>query len=221
MKGFERNERISRKRKMGLACAGAAGAAVAASTDAHADIISSGTVDQAINATTAPFTNPFYLDIDGDSSAEFEFIWNVSKSGPGWPSVAAQKAGASWGTLNILDQSKAVRRLSSGELFDSNSGPFDASLEGLDLGGEWLIGSPGYMGITLDVSGLQHFGWIEVTPISTSEVVLNRWAWEDQPGVGIQAGTSAAVPEPSSGILVGLLAVVGFSRFRRRRNAGA
>ena len=63
-----------------------------------------------------------------------------------------------------------------------------------------------------------HYGWLEVTWDSTTQVFeLLGGAFEDVAGVGIEAGAVAAVPEPS-GVLgtMGVLAAGAFVRRRRR-----
>ena len=86
-------------------------------------------------------------------------------------------------------------------------------------GGNWDAagGDLGYVGVAFQTTfgGDAHYGWIEVTSVSSTEIVINQWAYEDQPGVGIAAG-AGRVPEPSTAVLLGVLGVGALSRRRRR-----
>ncbi|QDU72512.1 PEP-CTERM sorting domain-containing protein [Mucisphaera calidilacus] len=72
-----------------------------------------------------------------------------------------------------------------------------------------------FIGIGFPIAGVNHFGWIRVTiDNAAGRFIINDWAYEDQPGVGIAAG--AGIPEPSA---LGLLAAgaLGLAGYRGRR----
>ncbi len=76
----------------------------------------------------------------------------------------------------------------------------------------------GYAGLRF-TKGLDIFyGWmqIQVTNSDNSAIqgVLIDWAYQDSPGIGIQAG-AIAIPEPSTYCMA--LAGLGYTMFRRRR----
>ena len=65
-----------------------------------------------------------------------------------------------------------------------------------------------------------HYGWLEVTWDSTSGIFeILSGAYEDVPGVGIQAGAVAAVPEPAGAL--GTLGLLSAGMFLRRRKRAA
>ena len=196
-------------RRLGLAGAGAA--AAIATSSAEAGIISSGVVDQVVN----PGATPFNLDIDGDSNFEFQFSASTSKSGVrvDSPEVGSEYLRTGFSEVDKLAANDAI---GLGGLFSdgfgqiaTNGGP-----------GEWVSPYPdsGFMGVTFDLSGNTHYGWIEITANSASEIVLNQWAYEDVADAGILAGDTGtpAVPIPGMGLLFAVAAGgVVMKRFKR------
>ena len=76
-------------------------------------------------------------------------------------------------------------------------------------------GGIAYLGVEFEISGATHYGWLEIESASQfTQVLVHRWAYESEPGIGIVAG----VPEPGSGLLVLLSIALAF--FRRRRTVG-
>lgn len=78
----------------------------------------------------------------------------------------------------------------------------------------------GYLGVRFNIGTAEHFAWMRLTvepQTSTNPraITVHEWAYENVPGVGIEAG---AVPEPSA---LGLLALgsVGLAARRRRKVA--
>lgn len=207
---------------MGLACV-AAGSAVAAG-EADADVITSGVVDQ----TFSTIATPFDLDLNSDSVIDYTFIATSTSKGD-FLRVQSQNDNR-FLTLG----GKLPVRLSADELID-NSRSFGASgsLSTSIGAANWEAPFPtsGFMGVRLSTTdkgtGItsEFFGWIEITATSDSEAVVNQWAFEDQAGVGILAGSTtslatAAVPEPST---AAFLAAAGMGylarRFLRNRKA--
>ncbi len=64
-----------------------------------------------------------------------------------------------------------------------------------------------------------NYGWLEVLWNGTDEWQILSGAYEDQPGVSIPAGATAAVPEPGTWAAAALLAGgAAFARWRKRRD---
>jgi hypothetical protein len=93
-----------------------------------------------------------------------------------------------------------------------------------DTDGEFY-NSTGYAGLRF-TKGLDIFyGWmqIQVTNSDNNAIqgVLIDWAYQDSPGIGIQAG-AVAIPEPSTyGIILGGLVLAGAAVRRRKRSSAA
>ena len=65
-----------------------------------------------------------------------------------------------------------------------------------------FTGGLDYLGVEFEISGATHYGWLEIESASQfTRVLVHRWAYESEPGIGIIAG----IPEPGSGVL-GVLA---------------
>jgi hypothetical protein len=212
MIGFERRPSSRRTRNLGMVGVGAAGMALAASS-AEAAIISSGVVDVVVNEITANSPG-IDLDIDGNSSVDFNFTSLSGKAGGAMDAYGENGAGfvGGAGTIDNLPVNELVNADD-----EYNSGAFMTHGQQLE---SW--NSPndhGYLGVSFLIDGSTHYGWVEVTANSTLEIVLNQWAYEDTPTNGILTG---AVPEPTTGflMLLGLfLAGMGL-RFGRRRRRG-
>lgn len=82
----------------------------------------------------------------------------------------------------------------------------------------------GYLGVSFDVDGSTHYGWIEMSHDSTrpdplnNSLMIHGWAWETEADTPIAAGV---IPEPSTGILtmVGSLSLLLITRSRRNGKA--
>jgi hypothetical protein len=135
--------------------------------------------------------------------------------GGGWPLDAGTEISAS---LIIPGPVEVVWDSSEASLF-SYSYPSDA--EDVFYGGAFPHRDPGYLGISFEVDGSTHYGWIEFShdrtrpdPLNNS-LMIHGWAYETTPGASITAGV---IPEPSTGILtiVGSLGLLLHARSRRR-----
>jgi hypothetical protein len=79
------------------------------------------------------------------------------------------------------------------------------------------FGPNSFMGFT---TADGNYGWLEVTwDSATDEFEILSGAYEDVPGVAIQAGAMAAVPEPAS--VLGTIGLLGGGAFIRRRKVAA
>lgn len=74
----------------------------------------------------------------------------------------------------------------------------------------------GFVGIRFTIGGAVHFGWAEVTGLGSDSAILHAFGYNATPGAGSITGGGAAVPEPSSAILLALGAA-GLATWRRRR----
>jgi hypothetical protein len=177
-------------------------------------------VDQPVNLTPGP--QVFSLDIDGDSNIEFQFSAIRVKGGGNTEAVVANpvEAGSNW----IIASGTDPQQLAANDLIDAG-GTFGGGAFSFIVGdggaGEWNspFPDPGFMGVSFDLAGSTHYGWVEITATGGSSVILNQWAYEDVAGTGIRAGDtgSVAVPEPGTAML--MAAVAGgmlIQRFKRR-----
>ncbi len=49
-------------------------------------------------------------------------------------------------------------------------------------------GPEGFLGVQFDISGETHFGWVQLAGIDSENFILLAYAYEETPGVGIEAG---------------------------------
>ena len=82
---------------------------------------------------------------------------------------------------------------------------------------QFQLGVPGYVGFTFQptIGGDVYYGWASLTIQNTGPGTINSYAYENTPDLGILAGSTVSLPEPSRALLLmlGLLGVV----VRRRR----
>jgi len=91
------------------------------------------------------------------------------------------------------------------------------------FGGGCSIVNTCIYGLSLEISGSTHYGWVQFTEDSSTQSLLG-WAYEDVPGQAIAAGsTGSSVPEPAMLWLFTFgISGIGFSRQIRnmqRRNS--
>ncbi len=65
--------------------------------------------------------------------------------------------------------------------------------------GPWHTVTNGLLGISFEIDGNTHYGWMRMSDVSFSTFIVHDWAYETQPGVGIGAGV---IPEPGTLILL-------------------
>jgi hypothetical protein len=93
-----------------------------------------------------------------------------------------------------------------------------------DSGGPWsFTGGTNYLGFYFGAAGSPQAGWAEIATTAnatTSSFELLSYAYETSPNVAIDAGQTAATPEPSALPLL-VLGGAGLIALRRRRAANA
>lgn len=198
-------DRASRLMKYSLA----AGAAATATGAANAAVQYSGTQNIAI----AQFSSQD-LDLDGDTYNDIllkNYVFGGNYQGatvnfyPG--KVVGFSTGLSYATA-----------LSAGTTIDAaatSGGPFAVSLGYANNPNSQFDNVTGaFIGLEFPINATSHFGWIRVD-IDNAAGTFNivDWAYEDQPGVGIEAG---AVPEPGSLALLAAGAA-GLASIRRKK----
>ena len=74
-----------------------------------------------------------------------------------------------------------------------------------------------YMGMELTLDSQDYYGWFEFTKTGT-DIILNRFAFENTPGASIIVGSAPAIPEASTlGFAGGLFGLIAAAHLRRRR----
>ena len=202
--------RKSSSRKLGL---GAACVAGLVATSAQGAVISSGVVD--IDVFEGSNLN---IDVDGDTVDDY-FFTAITQGKGGGTIVTIQPFDQSFpGTdLYAFDAGGNFDQLSANDAIDGSLN-FVFSPGDFTSSNQWSVGDRGFVGLSLEISGATHYGWIDVTHTTSSTVTVHQWAYEDVAGASISAGdTGAAVPATgTAGLFAGLLGAF-FSRFRRRK----
>jgi hypothetical protein len=170
-------------RALGLATVGAA---VVNAAPASADIVSSGEVN--LPAACEDEISPV-VDLDGDGTDDFNF---PAFKCCVWLSGAIT---AMW----VIDESGSAQRLFAGELIN-NSLPFSPPGSSATLShpsdGNWSEPYPvtGYIGVGLMIDSEVHYGWIEYEAQNSCDGRVVQWAYDDIPGVPIEAGATENCP---------------------------
>jgi len=65
----------------------------------------------------------------------------------------------------------------------------------VDVGGSgpWHRIQYGLLGVSLQINGRTHYGWIRMSDVSQVSFILHDWAYETRPGVPIKAGAKPVV----------------------------
>lgn len=86
------------------------------------------------------------------------------------------------------------------------------------FGGGCSVGNTCIYGLSLDILGSTHYGWVQFSENTSTQSILG-WAYESVAGQSIAAGvTTAQVPEPASIALFGL-GLVSFGFARKKKTA--
>ena len=176
-------------------------------------------------------TNVLDLDLDGDGAADFQLINDGTET-----DVRTLTGNRILGTLGM---SQAIRGSAEGAFIGATPSPsavwtessFTPSPFGIESrpriigcasgGGTTVcfgdfVGTTAFAAVEFQIGGQTHYGWFRVRngPPLTTDIWIDDWAYESEPGVPILAG---AVPEPSVGVL-GLLAAMVLGLKRRGRD---
>jgi len=170
-----------------------------------------------------PDDNTTFFDLNGDGVNDFGFRnYNSTMSlvpAPGSLATATAGGGYQWyGPLNagtmVSEILNAPLSWSSEERYLVSYMMHDPTGEVVGIG-PWLGVDHGLLGVSFDIGGQTHYGWMRMSDVSETAFAVHDWAYETQPGLGINAGV---VPEPSSTFVVACgLGVLGLAEWRRRR----
>jgi len=206
---------ISRLRKSGLnrplAVATISAAAIATS---HALIIYSGEVN-----ITPQVNQPTAINVDSQGGSEFSLS---NFSGKGSFSFSLSTFSTDFDYVAPTSNASILSKLSSSVPISSSS-TFTTSANasiGSENGGQWANGASGYFGFQFNpTASLTLYGWGQLTVSANGQAVtLVDYAYEDT-GASI---STAAIPEPSAYLLVGLcLAIICYRRNRSHRDVVA
>jgi len=196
---------VSRLRKSGIK------RSLAAATFSMAAIMTSPAVIIYSQPNTTVISNVATIDVDANGVTEFllsrasvgpmSFIFTLSKLSPTFDFVSNSTDGQG---LSNLSSSVPVN--SSSIFSTGNSATIQMS-----------SGSSGYFGFQFNPSGTLLYGWGQLSLSSNGDAItLIDYAYENS-GMAIN---TAAVPEPSAYLLVGLgLAAICYQRKRTRKDA--
>jgi hypothetical protein len=197
----------------------AAGAACLAGTGVHGEVI-----QQTLNLDVPLAGGAIGLDLDGDAVDDlivenrtepyYSGSWQVIQT----PTTEAM-TNEIYTVPGIGDFSYATPQ-ASGALIDAAGLTYyftNLSYGGLGPVVPALDAGPILLGFSMDVAGAQHFGWVRLAvDLDTGTYTILETAYEDTPGLGIEAGSLVSIPEPTS---LGMLAAgaAGVGLYRRRR----
>ena len=157
------------------------------------------------------------LDLNGDSLNDFTF--SIGQSG-----ALTSMTVTPLGTSHVADSGGYAALYAPGDLIDASASfvgtPRDLATykAGPGYAGNWPNdGTPGYLGLSFDLSGETYYGWAQVgTNFSSTTLSVYDWAYNDTPATGLDAG----VPEPSTLGLFCLGAAGVLALRRRKQRAG-
>ena len=177
------------------------------------------------NGPSSSFSSGFYNIINFASRETFGVQLNgrglVGQGGNGVSNLASgvmvgpTLAGYQWGLSN--QSYRSALRFDYQRVVASGSTQFSLSSAaiGIDFNGFAGTFSDGFIGFRFEINGQLHYGWAEIS-FSGNEMSINRFAYEDEAGVGVRVGQTSNVPEPGSLGILGLGAA-GVLAMRRRK----
>ena len=198
----------------------AAGALAAGSATTHAAIIVFDTNDRVYNITA--YGNTFFF---GDINLQTATYGFGSTNSPNFSFFAGsyynefqlQGSGLVSG-INFTKGSVNNLFISAGATVASGANFYNTVNSTL---GSVSIGTH-YMGMRLRQNGQEHYGWLEFTRTSSSQILINQFAFNGVAGQSILAGQTTAVPEASTlGFAGGLFGLVVAAHLRRRQQKQA
>jgi hypothetical protein len=137
-------------------------------------------------------------------------------SSPGFGFVTGPYYGSRFYTAVSLGETKFLNSVVIAGSLISSSGDWGAIL---------YLAQPtlglNYIGMQLTQDSQVHYGWFEFTKTGT-DIILNRFAFENTPGASIVVGSTSAIPEASTlGFAGGLFGLIAAAHLRRRRQKQA
>ncbi len=210
------NYNSTKKRVAYTLAAGAVAGSVASSADAA--VIYSGV--QNINIA---HQSSYRLDLDQDGATDVE-LYNdvVFGGGANFQSLAVfYYPGKAVGFTDAQSFYNYTSALNAGVIIDSAAASTGDAYQTLARASypntEFDNSSNAFIGLEFPISGSLHYGWVRVSlDVIAGTFVVHDWAYESDPGVGIEAGATG-VPEPGT---LGMLAAgaAGLASLRRRKS---
>ena len=192
--------------------AGAAGALAAGLGGAQS--LDAAVAYQAVDIDIPSETTEYHVDLNNDGVNEFDIQLNEMR-------IKASDYGPTASTLRAGDG--FVANLPAGTVIGPSSSPFSSTgldtlngIEGGNPAGKFQTSAgPGYIGVTFQIAGAAHFGYVGYQGTGAENSANGKifaLAYETEPRGAITAG---AVPEPAS---LSLLAAgaAGVTALRRR-----
>jgi hypothetical protein len=142
-----------------------------------------------------PGMNITPFDLDGDETDDFGFR-NYEATMSLLPlaenaGVATSQAG--YDRFRPLPSGTAIGEvLAPPYLWMSEEG-YLVSYTNVGGGGTWHGVQYGLLGLSFEINGRTHYGWIRMSDMSQVSFILHDWAYETQPGVPIKAGAKPVV----------------------------
>jgi len=171
-----------------------------------------------------PDDNTTFLDLNEDGVNDFGFRnYNGTLSlVPALGSSATATTGGGYQWYGPLNAGTMVSQLLDAPLLWMSDEDYLVSYMMHDPTGEvigigpWRGVDHGLLGLSFDIGGQTHYGWIRMTDDSETAFVVHDWAYETQSGFGINAGV---VPEPGTMALFACgLGALGWSQWRRKKS---
>ncbi len=196
---------------------------------AQGAVFYSGSLNLQATDTTGTYKPP--VDVNGDGKTDFVFGYEGSAPKP-YVDTRKDSNVAPNGIVTLLAQpDHGLPVTGYGTLIDANyaltfpppsGGTYNDRAYMYEDGGNNVVGdwsntaiTDAYVGIELSLAGGTSYGWLHFidNPVVGPSLTLVDYAYENTPGLGIQAGV---VPEPSITAL-GALGLAGVLAVRRRR----
>ncbi len=171
-----------------------------------------------------PSDNTTFFDLNGDGMDDFGFRnYNGTMSlVPVLGSSATATTQGGYDRYRPISAGTMVSQLLDTPLLWMNDEDYLVSYMMHDPTGEvigigpWLGVDHGLLGLSFDIGGQTHYGWMRLTDVSETEFLVHDWAYETHPGFGIIAGV---VPEPGTmALFVCGLGALGWSQWRKHQS---